>query len=72
MPMYRCVKRSFVGGRVREVGDVLEMETGDHGSAWVPAESPETPEEQPITDPLGLYGPAVPDLPKGKKAKPAN
>jgi hypothetical protein len=71
MPMYRCIKKSYVGGRIREVGDTLEMDTDDPGSAWVPVDADEQAGEQAITDAQGLFGPAVPELPKGKKPKAA-
>lgn len=74
MPQYRAKIRAYFGGRVREPGDVVEMDcTPDKaGAAWVPVE------DEPVYTGAAktvdeIFGPAIPSKPKAKQTpKPAS
>jgi hypothetical protein len=73
MPQYRAKLRAFFGGRIREPGDVVEMDcTPDQaGHAWEPAEGPSSV-SGPAQSVDQLFGPPVPKTPRPRAAKLAD
>ena len=69
MPEFKAKRRAFWGGKIREPGDVVQMDCTleEAGDAWGAVDADLPPELNPtkVTD---VFGPAIP-APAPKKTK---
>lgn len=74
MAQYRAIKKAYFGGRVREPGDVVEMDCTpeEAGSAWIPIDAQVPPSASAPDSVDKLFGPAVPPKPGKRAAKDAS